>query len=100
MLSKVEELVSGVAHGGNNDYDIVASGLRVHNPARDSLDARGVGNAGTTELLNDQTHAQILGGLLVYAPSALKGPTERDFIGIFKISTHRKATCEACDSNS
>ena len=54
LAGEVQEFVGGVAHGGDHHDHFVAGPLGVHHALGDALDAVGVRNGGTAELLHDQ----------------------------------------------
>ena len=58
LPGEVEELISGVTHGGDHHHHLVAGVVGVHDPPGDALDARRVRHRGTAELLHDK----VLGG--------------------------------------
>ena len=61
LVGEVEQLVGGVAHGADGDDDVVAGLARLDDALRDALDALGVGDGGSAELLHDQAHERLLG---------------------------------------
>ena len=51
---EAEQLVGGVAHRGHDDDEVAAGGALARDPARDPLDAVGVGDRRATEFLDDE----------------------------------------------
>ena len=63
LLREVEQLVGGVAHGGDDDDDLIASALGGDDAFGDALDPLRVLHGRAAVLLNDERHAvQSIGG--------------------------------------
>ncbi len=56
LRGQVDQVVGRVAHGADDDDDLVPGLLGGHGPGGRPVDALGVGHAGPAELLDDQGH--------------------------------------------
>ena len=56
LLGELDQLVGGVAHGRDDDGDVVAGLLGVDDAFGDPLDPLGVGDGGAAVFLHDETH--------------------------------------------
>ncbi len=61
LVGEVDELIGGVAHGGDHDDDVVTGLLGRDDALGDALDAGCVGNRGAAVLLDDNAHEMFLG---------------------------------------
>jgi len=62
LLRELEELVGRVAHRRNHHDDVVSGLARAHHAIGDEPDARDIGNARTSVLLDNNRHCRIAGG--------------------------------------
>ena len=56
VFGELDQVVGRVAHGGDDDDDLVALFLGRDGPAGGAVDALGVGDTGAAEFLDDETH--------------------------------------------
>jgi len=68
LLGQCDQVIGRIAHGADDDHDLVAALLRRHRPPGGAMNAFGVGDAAAAEFLYDQP---MLGGPLEFS---LDGP--------------------------
>ena len=56
VVGQALEVVGGLAHGRDDDHDVVAAASGAHDVLGDGTDSIGVGDRGTAELLDQQAH--------------------------------------------
>ena len=58
VVGEPHEVVGGLAHGRDDDHDVVAGAAGPHDVVGDGPDAVGVGDRGAAELLHEQAHGR------------------------------------------